>query len=269
MSNQVVAGIVTEVRKQKPLVQAITNYVTINDCANVLISLGASPAMCEARDEVEEFVAIAGALYLNIGTLTAEQKEAMMIAAATASKLGTPVVLDPVGIGSISRKQAFVNQLLSQHKIAVIKGNAGEIKSLAGFAGGIRGVDSTDDGTHVIEACSRLAEEYNTVVVATGMIDTISDGKRVVQVHNGHSALTMVSGTGCMLGAMTAATAAVERDFFLAACAAVVVMGVAGEMAASGMGEIILPGTFRNRLMDCIYQISEKDIIKAGKLTWL
>ncbi len=267
MNKQIIAGVLTELRKQRPLVQAITNYVTINDCANVLLCMGASPAMCEARDEAEEFVAVADALYLNTGTLTAEQKEAMMIATAAASRHDTPVVLDPVGIGGISRKSEFVNSLLSRHKIAIIKGNTGEIKSLAGFAGEVRGVDSTDDGSNIIEACSKLAEKFNTVVAATGMIDTISDGTRVVQIHNGHPALTMVSGTGCMLGAMTAAAAAAEKDFFLAACTAVLTMGIAGEMAAAGMEGNILPGTYRTRLLDSICQLSEQDIIKAGKMT--
>lgn len=269
MNKQIIADVLTELRKQRPLVQAITNYVTINDCANILLSWGASPAMCEARDEVGEFAAAAGALYLNTGTLTAEQKESMLIAAAAASKHGTPVVLDPVGAGGIRQKKDFVRLLLAHYKVAIVKGNAGEIKNLAGFAGKVRGVDSTDDGANIIEACSQLAEEYNTVVVATGIIDTISDGQRVVQIHNGHPALTMVSGTGCMLGAMTAAAAAVEKDNFLAACTAVVSMGIVGEMAADGMDNTILPGTFRTRLFDCMYQISEQDIIKAGKLTWL
>ncbi len=269
MNNQRIAMVLTELRKQRPLVQAITNYVTINDCANILLSLGASPAMCEASDEVEEFVAVAGALYLNLGTLTAEQKEAMLIAAKAAARLGKPVVLDPVAVGAISRKTEFTNLLLEKSSISIIKGNIGEIKSLAGFDGSVRGVDSTDDGENVIEACTKLAREYNTVVVATGMIDTISDGKQVVQVYNGHPALTMITGAGCMLGALTAAAAAVEKDCFLAACAAAAIMGIAGEMAAVGMGDDILPGTFRTRLIDSIYQISEQDIVKAGKLTWL
>lgn len=269
MNIKILAGILTELRRKRPLVQAITNYVTINDCANILLSLGASPAMCEARDEVEEFAAVADALYLNIGTLTAEQKEAMPIAAASASQSGKPVVLDPVAVGGIRRKNEFIHKLLAQHKVAVIKGNTGEIKSMAGFDGEVRGVDSADDGANIIEACVQLAKEYDTVVAATGIIDTISDGKRVVQVHNGHPGLTMITGTGCMLGAMTAAAAAAEKDFFLAACTAVLVMGIAGETAALGMENRVLPGTYRARLFDSIYQLSEADLIKAGRLTWL
>lgn len=268
MNTEILAGIFTELRSKRPLVQAITNYVTINDCANILLSLGASPAMCEARDEVEEFAAVADAVYLNIGTLTAEQKEAMLIAAASAARAGKPVVLDPVAVGGIRRKSEFINQLLTAHKAAIIKGNTGEIKSMAGFDGEVRGVDSADDGANIIEACIKLAREYDTVAVATGMIDTISDGTRTVQIQNGHPGLTMITGTGCMLGAMTAAAAAVEKDFFQAACTAVLAMGIAGEMAALGMDQI-LPGTYRARLFDSIYQLSEEDFIKAGKLTWI
>jgi len=269
MNKQRIGEVLIELRKQRPLVQAITNYVTINDCANILLSIGASPAMCEAQDEVAEFVAVAGALYLNLGTLTAEQKEAMTIASSVASELGKPIVLDPVAAGGISRKTDFAKLLLEKNKISILKGNTGEIKSLAGFEAGIRGVDSTDDGENVIEACSKLAREYNTVVVASGQIDTISDGQRVVQVHNGHPALTMITGAGCMLGALTAATAAVEKDFFLAAVAAATIMAMAGEMAGAGMEENILPGTFRVRLFDSIFKITEQDIVKAGKLAWL
>lgn len=269
MNNQRIAQVLTELRQQRPLVQAITNYVTINDCANILLSLGASPAMCEARDEVEEFAAIAGALYLNLGTLTAEQKAAMLLAAEAAARLNKPVVLDPVAAGAISTKIGFSRQLLVNNRISIIKGNIGEIKSLAGFHGNIRGVDSTDEGENIIEACSSLAEEYNTVVVASGPIDTISDGKQVVQIHNGHPALTLITGAGCMLGALAAATAAVEKDTFLAAVAAAAIMGIAGEMAAAGMNDNVLPGTYRMRLMDSIHQIDEQDIVKAGKLTWI
>lgn len=269
MNKQIPTGILTRLRDQRPLVQAITNYVTINDCANILLSLGAAPAMCEARNEVEEFAAAADALYLNTGTLTAEQKDAMMIAAAAAEQTSTPVILDPVGVGGIKQKIDFVNLLLKQHKMAIIKGNAGEIKCLAGFAGEVRGVDSADDGSGLVEACSILAEKYHTVVVATGVADTISDGRRVVQINNGHAALSMVSGTGCMLGAMAAAMAAVEEDFFLAACTSVLAMDIAGELAAQEMGEKILPGTFRVKLIDHIYQLTEGDILKAGDVKWL
>lgn len=268
MNIQTIANVLNEIRKQHPLVQAITNYVTVNDCANILLSLGAAPAMVEARDEAEEFAALAGALYLNLGTLTAEQKDAMLAAAPAASRLGKPVVLDPVALGAVSRKSEVTRALLDNSQISIIKGNTGEIKSLAGFDGSVRGVDSADNGENIVEACSQLAREYKTVVVASGIIDTVSDGQRTAQIYNGHPALTMITGTGCMLGAITAAAAAVEKDYFMASCAAVLIMGIAGEMAAAGLDKV-LPGTYRARLLDSIFAISEQDIEKAGRLTWL
>ncbi|MGE5415855.1 MAG: hydroxyethylthiazole kinase [Acidobacteriota bacterium] len=266
--NDKLAKIITHVRAQRPLIQAITNYVTINDCANALLSFGASPAMCEASEEVEEFAGVANAVYLNIGTLITEQREAMVKAARIASFKGTPIVLDPVAAGGISGKTDYARVLLEKQKISIVKGNSGEIKALAGFAGNVRGVDSADDGENIIEACKELANKYETVAVATGETDTISDGTRVVQIQHGHPLLTRVTGTGCMLGAVAAATAAVEGDFFLAAASAVLAFNLASEIAA-GHGIDMGPGTFRVRLMDSMHYITEQDIINAGKVTWL
>ncbi|MGE5405949.1 MAG: hydroxyethylthiazole kinase, partial [Candidatus Saccharibacteria bacterium] len=165
-------------------------------------------------------------------------------------------------------KTDYARILLEKHKISIVKGNSGEIKALAGFAGNVRGVDSADDGENIIEACKELANKYKTVAVATGETDTISDGTRVVQIQHGHPMLTRVTGTGCMLGAVTAATAAVESDYFMAAAAAVLAFNVASEMAAGRAAEIG-PGTFRVRLMDTMYYLDEQDIINAGRITWL
>lgn len=267
MLNKIVE-VLQSVREKTPLVQAITNYVTINDCANILLCFGASPAMCEAKDEVYEFVNFISALYINIGTLTKEQEEAAVIAVKRAAELGKPVVLDPVACGAISRKMDIVQRLLECGKISVIKGNVGEIKSLAGRAGKVRGVDSVDDGEGAIEACKMLANKYNTVIAATGVTDIVTDGTRTCLIDNGNSLLTLVTGAGCMAGALTAATAGVGEDKFVTTSAAIMAMALAGEMAANSVGKV-LPGSFRAKLFDYIYTMSKEDILKGGKVRCL
>lgn len=263
-----ITEVLKDVKLKTPLVQAITNYVTINDCANILLCFGASPAMCEAKEEVEEFVGLISALYINIGTLTKEQEEASVLAVKGAAELGKPVVLDPVACGAISRKTEIVNKLFDCGKISIIKGNIGEIKALAGFSGKMRGVDSIDDGDGAVEACKSLAERFNTVVAATGKTDIITDGKRTCLIDNGTSMLTLVTGAGCMAGALTAATAGVHKDMFISASASILAMGLAGEMAADSVGSV-LPGSFRVKLFDSIYSLCEEDILNRGKIRCL
>jgi hydroxyethylthiazole kinase len=263
-----IADIICTVRKNTPLVQAITNYVTINDCANILLCFGASPAMCEAKAEVEDFAGLISSLYINIGTLNEEQKEAAVLAARKASALNKPIVLDPVACGAIPRKMEVIKELLEAAEISVIKGNTGEIKFLAGHAGKVRGVDSIDDGQGAVEACRSLARRYGTVVAATGETDIITDGERICRIHNGTKMLTLITGAGCMAGALTAAAAGVNDDRFISSAAAIMAMGLAGEMAANSM-EGVLPGTFRARLFDYMYNMSEDDILKRGKIECL
>lgn len=263
-----IAKTIKTVREKTPLVQAITNYVTINDCANILLCFGASPAMCEAKAEVEDFVGLISALYINIGTLNEEQKEAAILAARKASALNKPIVLDPVACGAIPRKMDVIKELLESAKISVIKGNIGEIKFLAGCAGKVRGVDSVDDGQGAVEACKLLARQYNTVVAATGETDMITDGERTCLIHNGTPMLTMITGAGCMAGALTAAAAGVSEDSFVSSAAALMAMSMAGEMAANSLKKV-LPGTFRMRLFDYLYNLTEDDILKGGKIACL
>jgi len=256
------------VRTKTPLVQAITNYVTINDCANILLSYGASPAMCESKKEVEEFVGLISALYINIGTLNEEQEEASILAVKKAAELKKPVVLDPVACGAISRKMNITRELIKCGNISVIKGNIGEIKSLAGCSGKVRGVDSVDEGDGAIEACISLARQYNTVVAATGKTDIISDGERTCLIENGTPMLTLITGAGCMAGALVAAAIGVCDDNLVGAATAIMSMALAGEMAANSM-ERVLPGTFRVKLFDQIYSLTADDIRKGGKIKWL
>lgn len=263
-----IADAIDAVRAKTPLVQAITNYVTVNDCANILLCFGASPAMVEAKAEAADFAAMASAVYINLGTLTQEQHEAAVLAAKKAAECGTPVVLDPVACGALARKADVARELIATGAVAVIKGNLGEIKALAGFEGKVRGVDSVDGGENAAEACRRLAEKYSTVVAATGEKDIVTDGRHTLLIENGSKLLTLVTGAGCMAGALTAAAVGAESDRFVAAAAALTAMSLAGEKAEKSLDRP-LPGSFRVKLFDCLYELSRDDILKGGKIKCL
>lgn len=264
--NKEFANVLANVRKNTPLIQCITNYVTVNDCANILLSFGASPAMVEAREEAYDFAKISSAIYLNIGTLTEEHADAMVEAAKGAKEANVPVVLDPVACGAIKRKVTVINNILEAGKVDIIKGNVGEIKFLAGIAAQARGVDSIDDGQGIEEAAKALAKKYNCIVAATAEVDVVTDGERVAKIYNGSKMLTLITGAGCMVGALTAATAAVSEDKLNAAVTSILAMNIAAEKAEK---EAKLPGSFRVKLIDNIYAITEEDIEKEGKVEWI
>lgn len=265
MTVEQLAANLQSLKDKNPLVHAITNYVTINDCANILISIGASPAMCESADEAYEFSKISQAIYLNIGSLTKEQEHAMLQAVKGAEGQNIPVILDPVGCAAIPRRVPFIEKLFAFGKITAIKGNLGEIKSLAGMAGQVKGVDSIDDGQGGIEACKKLARSWNTIIAATGATDIITDGRTTYKVSNGSSMLTLVSGTGCMLGALTAAFCGASTTPLNACVSAHLAMGIAGERAANAQ-DGKLPGTFKVKLMDEIYQLRPEDLSQYAKI---
>lgn len=261
-----VCNILSKVKEKTPLVHALTNYVTINDCANILLSYGASPAMVEAFDESYDFAKISSAIYINIGTLTKEQEQAMIMAVLSAKNNNIPVVLDPVACGALKRKIDFIQRVFEIGKVDIIKGNLGEVKFLAGYESKTRGVDSIDDGSNSVEACISLARKHNCVVVATGEEDIITDGERTALIKNGTPLLTLVTGAGCMVGALTAATAAVEEDKFISAITSVLSMNVAAEHAAK---EVNTPGSFKVKLIDEIYSLKEDDLKKEGRIQWI
>jgi hydroxyethylthiazole kinase len=248
-----------QVKDRGPLVEAITNYVTITDCANILLSAGASPAMCESADEAYEFTKLAQAVYLNIGSLTKEQELAMLQSVKAADEVGIPVVLDPVGCGAIPRRIEFINKLRSFGKISVVKGNIGEIKTLAGAETQVKGVDSLDDGEDAVEICEQLATDWNCIVVATGKRDILTDGKQTATVDNGTEMFTKITGAGCMLGALLSGfSGATPKALFETNLAGVISMGIAGEKAAK-LERGHLPGSFRSYLMDEIHQLDFKN----------
>ncbi len=260
-----VSQVLTKIKKNVPLVDCITNSVTINDCANILLAFGGSPAMCEAYDEVFDFVKISSALYINLGTLNKEQEAAVILASTSAKINNIPVVLDPVACGAIPRKISVINRILEVGHVDVIKGNAGEIKFLAGMDAKVRGVDSLDDGKGVLEACISVANKYKCVAAATGKEDYITDGTRSAIIKNGVEMFTKVTGSGCMLGALCGAAAGCEEDKFLSCAAAILSMNLAGEAAYK---EAKFPGSFKVKLMDHIYSLTEDDLKKEGKIEW-
>jgi hydroxyethylthiazole kinase len=239
-----------ELRERKPLVHQITNYVVMNETANATLALGALPVMAHAPEEVEEMAAMAGALVLNIGTLSEHWIEAMLLAGKAA---GGPIVLDPVGAGATRYRTETAKRLLDELEIAVIRGNAAEIATLAGREAEIRGVESIGAADSGAELARAAAEMLGTVAAVTGPTDHVSDGERVIAVSNGHELLGTVSGTGCMSTAITGAFLAAKPDQPLEAAAeALVAFGVAGEDAARDAKG---PGTFHALLYDALYNL--------------
>ncbi|MGC9314613.1 MAG: hydroxyethylthiazole kinase [bacterium] len=248
------------VREKHPLVHNITNFVVMNSSANMLLAQGAFPVMAHAINEVEDMVSIANALVINIGTLTDEWVESMVLAGKAANAKGIPVVLDPVGSGATPLRTNACKQILDEVDIAVIRGNASEINSLVNQAGKTRGVDSIHGVDDVADGAKFLALERKAVVAVSGEVDLITDGNRVVRIHNGVPMMSMITGTGCGLSATVAAYIGANEDVFEATASAFSVFCLVGEMAkAKSKG----PGSFEVAFMDALYNISEKDIDRA------
>src|SRR6266487_4324034 len=235
-------------RERKPLVHQITNYVVMNETANATLALGALPVMAHAREEVEEMVALAGALVLNIGTLSPHWIDAMILAGKAANEYGVPVVLDPVGAGATRFRTETARRLLDEVKVAVLRGNQGEVATLVGLQAEVRGVESIGAGGEPADLARTAARNLGLVASVTEAIDHVSDGDRVLIVANGHELLAAVTGTGCMSSAITGCFLAVARDRPLeAAAGALAAFGVAAEDAARDAKG---PGSFHVGLYD-------------------
>jgi hydroxyethylthiazole kinase len=237
-------------RDRKPLVHQITNYVVMNETANATLALGALPVMAHAREEVEEMVALAGALVLNIGTLSPHWVDAMLAAGKAANAAGVPVVLDPVGAGATKYRTDTARRILEQVQVTVLRGNQGEVATLVGVQAEVRGVESIGVGGEPAELARAAARNLGLVASVTGPVDHVSDGESVIAVSNGHELLAAVSGTGCMSSAITGCFLAAKRDEPLEAAAeALVSFGVAGEDAARDAKG---PGSFHVGLYDAL-----------------
>jgi hydroxyethylthiazole kinase len=237
-------------RERKPLVHQITNYVVMNETANATLALGALPVMAHAREEVEEMVGLAGALVLNIGTLSPHWIEAMLLAGKAANARGVPVVLDPVGAGATTFRTETARRILAEVDVTVLRGNAGEVATLVGAAAEVRGVESIEAGGEAADLAREAASDLELVASVTGPVDHVSDGRGVLAVANGHPLLAAITGTGCMSSAITGCFLAARPEAPLEAAAeALVAFGLAGEDAARGAKG---PGSFHVGLYDAL-----------------
>ena len=251
------------IRAQRPLVHHITNFVVMNDTANVTLQVGALPVMAHAREEVGEMVAMAGALVLNIGTLTPDWVESMLAAGRRANELGVPVVLDPVGAGATALRTESARRLLATLRVRVVRGNAGEIGALYGTGGVVKGVESMGGVEDPLRLAQEAARAWGTVVAITGKRDIVADGRRALGVDNGHPYLTTLTGTGCMSTTMVAAFAAVEPDGLVAAAAGLACFGLAAERAAE---QARGPGSFKAALLDALYHLQPADLEQGARI---
>jgi hydroxyethylthiazole kinase len=252
-------------RERKPLVHQITNYVVMNETANATLALGALPVMAHAREEVEEMVRLAGALVINIGTLSPHWVDAMLAAGKAANVAGVPVVLDPVGAGATSYRTDTARRILGEVDVAVLRGNAGEIATLVGVEAEVRGVESIAAGSDPAGLARTAATHLTVVASVTGAVDHVSDGGRVLAVANGHRLLGAVTGTGCMATAITGCFLAAKPDAALEAAAeALAAFGVAAEDAARDAKG---PGWFHVSLYDALAALDPQTLDDRAKIS--
>jgi len=248
---------IQRIRTKVPLVHNITNFVVMNNTANALLDIGASPVMAHALEEVEDMAALASALVINIGTLNTEWVAAMELAMRTAKSRHIPIVFDPVGAGATPFRTNTSLHLLELINPSVIRGNASEIMALAGAQIQTKGVDSAANNNEAATAALTLAQRYSCSVCASGAVDFITDGKRTTLTSNGHPLMPRVTGLGCSASALTGAFCAVNQDYFAATVHAMAVLGICGEIAAHQSNG---PGTLQLHIIDALYNLTDAQI---------
>ncbi len=257
--------ILREIRRRKPLVHHITNFVVMNSTANVTLAVGASPIMAHSHEEMEAMAAFADALNLNIGTLTPYWVDSMILAGKVAGKRGIPIILDPVGSGATPLRTEAAGRLLEEVPVTVIRGNASEVMSL--FTGGkeirIRGVDSLETVDAVRDGAYATAKEMGKVIAVTGEVDFITNGEKAIEVHNGDPMFGLVTGTGCAATTVVSCFCAVEPDPLAATACALGYYGLAGEEAARASKG---PGSFQTALYDALYGLSEEAMMEKLRI---
>lgn len=256
------------VSKTSPLVHSITNYVTVNDCANILLAAKASPVMADEAEEVAQITAISQGLNINIGTLNKRTIESMHISAKTANENNIPITLDAVGAGASELRTDTARALAEKHKLTLIKGNISEIKALMGVSSETKGVDAAENDCLAGDDFSELAKECSrktgAIIVITGQCDIVTDGSKTCKIFGGTPLMKSVTGTGCMLSAILCAfLASNKQNCFEAAVSAVCMMGLCGEKALSLMSENDANASFRNHLINSVYNFTAEDFKEA------
>lgn len=267
--------IMTNVKEKNPLVHCITNYVTVNDCANIVLASGASPIMADDIGEVEDIVSISNALVLNIGTLNERTINSMLKAGKKANELNIPVIFDPVGAGASNLRTDTTRKIMNEIDLSLITGNISEIKTILEGSGTTKGVDASEEDEIteenidiVVEMAKSLSKKTKTVISITGKIDIIAQGDKAYIVRNGHEIMPKITGTGCMLTSIIGGYIGANPDSILEATTiATALMGISGEKAFNKIKDNN-EGTssFRNYLIDNIYMLSEEDVRKDGKI---
>jgi len=263
-----VAELLSEVRNTKPLIHNITNYVTVNDCANAVLAIGASPIMADDIEEVADITAISAALVINIGTLNNRTVEAMLSSAKKANELGVPIVFDPVGAGASTLRNKTTQLILKNIKISVLRGNMSELSFIAGLGATTKGVDAAQsdikskDG---IAIATSVAKKLGCIVAITGVTDIISDGDCIVTISNGNKMLSNVTGTGCMSTALIGSFCGATKDYFIAAIGGITSMGIAGEIAFEKVGDQGT-GSFHIAIIDAISKLTQNVILERAKI---
>ncbi|GCD09891.1 hydroxyethylthiazole kinase [Clostridium tagluense] len=272
--NKKIIELLNSIKEKNPLVHHITNYVTVNDCANITLAIGGSPVMAEDINEVSDMVSLSSSLVINIGTLNSSSVQSMIQAGKRANELNIPVILDPVGAGATSYRTDTAKRIIDGVKLAVIRGNLSEIKTIYGVNSKTKGVDSSEsvseNGNELIEEkemARALASKLNTVVAITGVVDIITDGKTLYTASNGHKIMAKVTGTGCMCTSLIGCYLGSGDNNLLAALSGIVSMGIAGEIAYEGLDKNNGgTGTLKVKILDAIYNLSQIEIIERSKI---
>ena len=270
---QVLKTMLENVRAKSPLVHNITNYVTVNDVANVLLAAGGSPIMSDDADDVEDITSICGGLNINIGTLNKNTIPSMFLAGKKANALGHIVLLDPVGAGASRLRTDTANRLMHEVRFDAVRGNISEIKTLCTGSGSTKGVDADavdavteanlDDGVQLVKA---FAKQTGCIIAVTGAIDLVSDGERCWCIRNGRAEMSRITGTGCQLSALMTAFLVANPDRKLdAAAAAVCMMGLAGEIGWANMQPGDGNSTYRDRIIDAIFNMTGDALEEGAK----
>ena len=268
-----VVNLFKKLKEKKPLVHNITNYVTVNDCANILLAIGASPIMADDFREAADITSISSALVINIGTLNERTIESMISSGKKANELNIPVVFDPVGAGASAFRNETTKKILDEVKISVLRGNMSEIKFIAGLDSETKGVDASESdmqggNEEGIRAAEDLARKFGCVVAITGATDIVSDGEKTAILENGTKMLSKVTGTGCMTTALVGAYLGAcksSQEHFTAAIAGILSMSICGEIAEEKAGSIGI-GSFHVAIMDAISNLNDDVILSMAKV---